>query len=85
MMGDHHDRGGTYRVIPRFFKPVPRESDVLQQKLREEARALFLQRRSKLLLDNSELKELWALLDKHTTSPGEGMMDFDHFKKVLLI
>ncbi len=29
---------------------------MLQQKLREEARAQFLQRRSKLLLDNAELK-----------------------------
>ena len=46
----------SYKVIPQFYKSLPTEDDVLQQKLREEARAQFLQRRSKLLLDNAELK-----------------------------
>ena len=46
----------SYIVIPQFYKSLPTEDDVLQQKLREEARAQFLQRRSKLLLDNAELK-----------------------------
>ena len=72
----------TYRVIPQFYKSLPTEADVLQQKLREEARAQFLQRRSKLLLDNAELKELWVVLDSHTSGPPlaeEQMMDWDQF------
>ena len=74
--------GGSFSVIPQFYKPLPGEEDVLQQKLREEARAQFLQRRSKLLLDNAELKELWVVLDTHTSGPPLGeeqMMDWDQF------
>eukprot|EP00088_Acartia_fossae_P021839 TRINITY_DN23209_c0_g1_i1.p1 TRINITY_DN23209_c0_g1~~TRINITY_DN23209_c0_g1_i1.p1 ORF type:complete len:444 (-),score=88.77 TRINITY_DN23209_c0_g1_i1:310-1641(-) len=76
---------GSYKVIPRFFKPLPKDEDVLQQKLREEARAHFLQRRSRNLLDNTELKELWGLLDSHTTPPPVGeeqMMNYTQFKAV---
>ena len=72
-------------IIPVFHRPLPKEDDALQQKLREEARAQFLQRRSKLLLDNAELKELWVVLDTHTTGPPVGeeqMMDFKQFKTV---
>ena len=77
--------GGSFNIIPRFYKPLPGEEDALQQKLREEARAQFLQRRSKLLLDNAELKELWVVLDTHTSGPPVGeeqMMDWDQFCKV---
>jgi serine/threonine-protein phosphatase 2A regulatory subunit B'' len=35
---------------------LPQEDSVLEQKLREESRAMFLQRRSRQLLDNNELK-----------------------------
>jgi len=75
-------RGESYTVIPKFHKPLPGEDDILQQKLREEARAQFLQKRSKLLLDNAELKELWVVLDSHTSgSPvgDEQMMDWNQF------
>merc|ERR1719357_2202622 len=44
--------------------------------------AQFLQKRSKLLLDNAELKELWVVLDSHTSgSPvgDEQMMDWNQF------
>ena len=74
--------GSTYRVIPQFYKSPPADEDLLQQKLREEARAQFLQRRSKMLLDNAELKELWVVLDSHTSGPPLGeeqMMDWDQF------
>merc|ERR1719189_1635212 len=77
--------GSSYRVIPQFYKSPPAEEDVLQQKLREEARAQFLQRRSKMLLDNAELKELWVVLDSHTAGPPVGeeqMMDFEQFTAV---
>merc|ERR1719474_1771351 len=77
----------TYSVIPPFYKPLPTDDDVLQQKLREEARAHFLQRRSRQLLDNTELKELWVILDTNTTpAPGvageEQMMDYHQYKTV---
>lgn len=67
-------------MIPAFHRPLPSEGDTLQQKLREEARAQFLQRRSRLLLDNAELKELWVVLDTHTSGDPVGedqMMDWD--------
>jgi len=76
---------GSFSIIPPFYRPLPREEDVLQQKLREEARAHFLQRCSRQLLDNTELKELWVILDTHTTPPPAGeeqMMDYIQFKKV---
>lgn len=63
--------GPKGRQVPRFFWKLPSEEDVLQQKLREEARSTFLQRKSRQLLDNSELKALWVLLDQHQTSPEE--------------
>ena len=38
--------------------------------------------KNKLLLDNAELKELWVVLDSHTSGPAlaeEQMMDWDQF------
>ena len=80
-------------MIPTFFVNLPHEDDVLQQKLREEARAEFLQRRSKALLDNEELKRLWSLLDANASTveetPGaassgetEQMIGYEEYKKV---
>jgi len=82
MGGGGNRVGDSFDVIPRFYKVLPGEEDILQQKLREEARAQFLQRRSKLLLDNTELKELWVVLDTHTSGPPLGeeqMMDWNQF------
>jgi len=39
-----------------YTEQLPGEEDVLLQKLREEARAVFLQRKSRELLDNEELQ-----------------------------
>ncbi|XP_033208559.1 serine/threonine-protein phosphatase 2A regulatory subunit B'' subunit gamma-like isoform X2 [Belonocnema kinseyi] len=63
------DKDPTYRVIPKFYFKLPKDDEILPQKLREETRALFLQRRSRQLLDNNELKALWVLLDKHHSPP----------------
>ena len=52
-------------VIGKFYSELPADTDELGQKLREEARAQFLQRRSKQLLDNDELKALYALLESN--------------------
>lgn len=75
----------TYRIIPRFFTPLPKEDDLLQQRLREEARALFLQKKNKELLSNEELDNLRTLLEQHITRPLVGddiMIDYNNFKKV---
>lgn len=50
------DSNCSYKQIPKFFFKLPKEDDLLQQKFREEARSIFLQRRSRALLDNNELK-----------------------------
>ena len=55
-------------VVPPFYVGLPPENDDLRQKLREEARAQFLQRRSKALLDNEELKALYSLLEANASS-----------------
>ncbi|RLU27401.1 hypothetical protein DMN91_001205 [Ooceraea biroi] len=75
----------TYKVIPKFYFKLPKEDEILPQKLREETRALFLQRRSRQLLDNNELKALWVLLDKHHSPPLSGdeqLINYEDFKKV---
>ncbi|NWR30603.1 P2R3C phosphatase, partial [Tachuris rubrigastra] len=73
----------SYTNIPRFYYRLPAEDEVLLQKLREESRAVFLQRKSRELLDNEELqKPLWFLLDKHQTSPPpreEAMINYENF------
>lgn len=71
-------------IIPRFYFKVPYE-DSLQQKLREEARAVFLERKNKDLLDNDDLKKLWVLLENSLTPPfksDEHMIDYADFKKL---
>lgn len=46
---------------------------------------MFLQRKSRELLDNDELQNLWFLLDKHHTPPVIGddqMINYEDFLKV---
>lgn len=73
---------GKCRSIPRFFWRLPREDELLKQKLREETRSNFLQRRSRQLLDNNELKALWMLLDQHQTNHEEQLISYKDFQKV---
>jgi len=71
-------------TIPRFYFKLPPDDDLLQQKLREESRAVFLQRKSRELLDNDELHSLWSLLEKHACSTAEGeeqMINYEGFLK----
>uniref|UniRef100_A0A182JVB6 Serine/threonine-protein phosphatase 2A regulatory subunit B'' subunit gamma n=1 Tax=Anopheles christyi TaxID=43041 RepID=A0A182JVB6_9DIPT len=78
----------TYRYIPQFHFELPKSADSLAQKLREEARTLFLQKRSKELLDNGEFKLLWSLLEKHHTPPlvgEEQYINYEHYCKVGMI
>lgn len=59
----------SYKIIPNFHYKLPKNNDTLAQKLREEARTLFLQKRSKELLNNNELKTLWNILQMNYTQP----------------
>lgn len=81
-------KSSTFNVIPRFYHKLPRSNDILAQKLREEARTLFLQKRSRELLDNNELKTLWNILQKNYTPPSinnEHFVSYDDFLRVLKI
>ena len=62
------DKPNSLNIVPPFYVGLPPENDDLRQKLREEARAQFLQRRSKALLDNEELKALYSLLEANASS-----------------
>lgn len=76
----------SYQTIPAFYKKLPKSTDRTAQKLREEARTLFLQKRSKELLDNNELKTLWALLEKNYTQPpinNEQLISYDDYLNVV--
>ncbi|XP_054262977.1 serine/threonine-protein phosphatase 2A regulatory subunit B'' subunit gamma-like isoform X1 [Macrosteles quadrilineatus] len=75
----------SYSAIPRFYYKVPKEEELLPHKLREDARAMFLQMRTRQLPDNNELKALWILLDKHHSPPPsneEQMINYENFCKV---
>jgi len=75
----------SYKDIPRFYYKLPSEDDLLLQKLREESRAVFLQRRSRELLDNDELQNLWYLLEKHCTPPLIGDDQMINYEDFLLV
>ena len=82
---NNSQESNSYAKIPRFYFRLPNDDEVLLQKLREESRAVFLQRRSRELLDNDELQNLWFLLDKHYTPPiscDEQMISYNDFLKV---
>lgn len=75
----------SYKVIPVFYHKLPKSTDRLAQKIREEARTLFLQKRSKELLDNNELKALWGLLQKNYSPPSinnEQFINYDDYLRV---
>ncbi|TRY75925.1 hypothetical protein DNTS_033490 [Danionella cerebrum] len=83
--GGHKRENDSFQHIPRFYYRLPAEDEVLLQKLREESRAVFLQRKSRELLDNEELQSLWFLLDKHQIPPttgDEAMISYESFLKV---
>ncbi|XP_037049897.1 serine/threonine-protein phosphatase 2A regulatory subunit B'' subunit gamma-like [Bradysia coprophila] len=78
----------TYKTIPQFYHKLPKNGENVPQKLREEARTLFLQKRSTELLDNTELKALWGLLEKNFTPPlvnAEQFISYDDYLNVIRI
>lgn len=77
--------GKTYKTIPKFYHKLPSSNDTMAQKLREEARALLLQKKSKELLDSNELKTLWGLLEQHHTQPLVGEQQFISYDDYLKV
>ncbi|CAB3372193.1 Hypothetical predicted protein [Cloeon dipterum] len=75
----------SYLSIPQFYCKLPQDDSMIAQKLREESRAMFLQRKSRQLLDNNELKALWVLLDKHHTPPLVGDEQMINYKDFLTV
>jgi serine/threonine-protein phosphatase 2A regulatory subunit B'' len=73
-----------FSKIPKFFTQLPKEDDLIQQRLREEARAIFLQKKNKELLSNEELDTLKNLLEENYTEPAgdDIMIDYKNFRKV---
>lgn len=69
--------------IPRFYNKLPKESELLCYKLREESRQSLLNRRNLILLDNNELKILWGILDQHQTVPDEQLISYTDYQKVI--
>jgi len=75
----------SFNMIPKFYFALPKENEVIKQKLREESRAVFLQRKSRELVDNEELQKLWFLLEEHKVGQmvgDENMINFKNFQKV---
>lgn len=70
-------------AIPKFYRRLPREDEPLRQKLHEETRSNFLQRRGCQLLDNNEVRALWVLLDQHQTVPDEQLISYEDYQKVV--
>ncbi|XP_046458260.1 serine/threonine-protein phosphatase 2A regulatory subunit B'' subunit gamma-like [Daphnia pulex] len=70
--------------VPKFYTKLPNHENMISLKLREEARTAFLQKKSKELLDNNELQNLWTLLDKNHSPPAgsEQMINYIDFLKV---
>ncbi|KAK7103080.1 serine/threonine-protein phosphatase 2A regulatory subunit B'' subunit gamma-like [Littorina saxatilis] len=77
--------GDNFSNVPTLFTKLPSDKDPLLLKLREESRAVFLQRRSRELLDNDELQKLWFLLDKNHTPPLHGEEQMISYQDFLLV
>ncbi|XP_077477722.1 serine/threonine-protein phosphatase 2A regulatory subunit B'' subunit gamma [Stigmatopora argus] len=79
------DKIMSYKKIPRFYFRLPANEEILLNKLREESRVMFLQRKSRELLDHEELQNLWFLLEKHQVPPvnlEEAMISYEAYLQV---
>ncbi|KAF7256479.1 Serine/threonine-protein phosphatase 2A regulatory subunit B'' subunit gamma [Paragonimus skrjabini miyazakii] len=63
--------------LPEFFHRVPLDHEIMPQKLREDARATLLEKRSHELLENEELQSLWSVLE----IAGVKYISYENFKK----
>jgi len=74
----------SYKSIPKFYHKLPKVNDTLAKKLREEARASFLQIKNRELLNAAELKHMWSLLDKGEvfSSREDEFLNYAEFKSI---
>ncbi|XP_040574043.1 serine/threonine-protein phosphatase 2A regulatory subunit B'' subunit gamma isoform X2 [Lepeophtheirus salmonis] len=71
--------------IPTFYYPSGLPEHPLACRLREEARAKILKRKENELINNTELKNLWTLLDSHASSTKENddkYLTYHDYKRV---
>ncbi|CAF3488248.1 unnamed protein product [Adineta steineri] len=71
-------------TIPRFYEHIP--NDPLGMKLREEARALFLHRKSQEVISSDEANNLLTLLEENATPPHDPespKINYDDFIRVV--
>ncbi|CAF0778963.1 unnamed protein product [Rotaria sordida] len=70
--------------IPKFYEHIP--TDPLGRKLREEARALFLHRKSQEIISSDEANSLLTLLEENASpplDPDSPKINYDDFMKVV--
>eukprot|EP00743_Colponemidia_sp_Colp-15_P007803 GILK01008449.1.p1 GENE.GILK01008449.1~~GILK01008449.1.p1 ORF type:complete len:489 (-),score=106.96 GILK01008449.1:92-1462(-) len=75
----------SLKIIPKFFVKKTTSEDIMQQKLRREARTRFLKRKTEELLEQEYLEQLWFLLKENVTSnefdteTETERINYDHF------
>ncbi|XP_049822076.1 serine/threonine-protein phosphatase 2A regulatory subunit B'' subunit gamma-like isoform X2 [Aethina tumida] len=67
--------------IPKFFNKLPKEHETLRRKLRDESRSNQLSRKNHESVHDSELRDLWVLLEEHQSLPDE-LITYSDFQKV---
>lgn len=70
--------------VPKFYWRLPKENEHAKQKLHEDARSNFLQRRSRQLVDNNELRFLWVQLTQYQNSPEDQLITYSDYLNVAL-
>ncbi|CAF1036413.1 unnamed protein product, partial [Didymodactylos carnosus] len=73
-----------HHPIPKFYEHIP--NDVLGRKLREEARAFFLQRKSQEIISSEDANALLSLLEQNAsppTDPDSPQINYEDFKRAL--
>ncbi|CAF0972295.1 unnamed protein product [Adineta ricciae] len=71
-------------TIPQFYEHIP--NDPLGKKLREEARALFLHRKSQEIVNSDEVHSLLGLLEENASpplDPESPKINYDDFMRVV--
>ncbi|CAF2111505.1 unnamed protein product [Rotaria magnacalcarata] len=73
-----------FTKIPKFYENIP--TDPLGRKLREEARALFLHRKSQEIISSDEANSLLTLLEENASAPLDPespKINYDDFMRVV--
>jgi hypothetical protein len=82
--GPAEKTSASYSVIPKFYSQLPKDDQVLRQKLRAAARTTFLRKMNAGLMTHEELQRLWEVLEESSSPPKTGdelMIHFQDFNK----